>query len=184
MSWTSPRTWTTGEIVTKTIMDTHIRDNFNAILPVGTLILRVAAYSTVEVAVEGRWLQCNGVAVSRSTYATLFAYLNSMSPALPFGTGDGATTFNLPDLRGRTAYAEGEHADVDNMGDSDGVSITNRSPSHHHTEQARDGAIGTGPYAQGNNILYSGLLSTSGNANLTDNPAFLTVGSYFIKYTS
>lgn len=27
MAWTAPRTWTTNEVVTKTIMDTHVRDN-------------------------------------------------------------------------------------------------------------------------------------------------------------
>ena len=31
MAWTTPRTWTTGEVVTKTIMDTHVRDNLNAL---------------------------------------------------------------------------------------------------------------------------------------------------------
>jgi len=31
MAWTTPRTWTNGETVTKTIMDTHVRDNFNAV---------------------------------------------------------------------------------------------------------------------------------------------------------
>ena len=31
MAWTSPRTWTTGELVTKAIMDTHVRDNLNAV---------------------------------------------------------------------------------------------------------------------------------------------------------
>lgn len=30
-TWVSPRTWTTGELVTKTIMDTHVRDNLNAL---------------------------------------------------------------------------------------------------------------------------------------------------------
>ena len=30
MAWTTPRTWTSAEVVTKTIMDTHIRDNLNA----------------------------------------------------------------------------------------------------------------------------------------------------------
>lgn len=30
-SWTTPRTWTTGELVTKSIMDTHVRDNLNAL---------------------------------------------------------------------------------------------------------------------------------------------------------
>ena len=33
MAWTTPRTWTDGELVTKAIMDPHVRDNFNAIGP-------------------------------------------------------------------------------------------------------------------------------------------------------
>ena len=33
MAGTTPRTWTTGEVVTKTIMDTHVRDNFNVTAP-------------------------------------------------------------------------------------------------------------------------------------------------------
>jgi len=39
-----------------------------------------------------------GQAISRSTYATLFALVGTT-----FGTGDGSTTFNVPDLRGRVA---------------------------------------------------------------------------------
>ena len=31
MAWTSPRTWTSGEVVTDTIMNAHVRDNLNAI---------------------------------------------------------------------------------------------------------------------------------------------------------
>lgn len=42
------------------------------------------------------WLNCDGSAVSRTTYATLFAVLGTS-----FGVGNGTTTFNLPDLRGR-----------------------------------------------------------------------------------
>lgn len=41
------------------------------------------------------WLKANGAAVSRTTYATLFAAIGTT-----FGTGDGSSTFNLPDLRG------------------------------------------------------------------------------------
>lgn len=41
------------------------------------------------------WLKANGAAVSRTTYARLFAYYGTK-----YGTGDGATTFNLPDYRG------------------------------------------------------------------------------------
>ncbi len=42
------------------------------------------------------WLFAAGQAVSRSTYATLFGVLGTR-----YGSGDGSTTFNLPDLRGR-----------------------------------------------------------------------------------
>jgi microcystin-dependent protein len=41
------------------------------------------------------WLKANGAAVSRTTYAALFAAIGTT-----FGEGDGSTTFNLPDLRG------------------------------------------------------------------------------------
>lgn len=40
------------------------------------------------------YLVCNGAEISRETYADLFAAIGTT-----FGTGDGATTFNLPDLR-------------------------------------------------------------------------------------
>ena len=41
------------------------------------------------------WLECDGSAVSRTTYSSLFAIVGTT-----FGVGDGSTTFNLPDLRG------------------------------------------------------------------------------------
>lgn len=47
------------------------------------------------------WLFCNGSAVSRTTYATLFTALAS---GAIFGSGDGSTTFNVPDLRGRAPF--------------------------------------------------------------------------------
>jgi microcystin-dependent protein len=53
------------------------------------------------------YLLCYGQAVSRTTYAALFTAIGTT-----YGTGDGSTTFNLPDLRGRAAFG------VDNMGGS------------------------------------------------------------------
>jgi len=53
------------------------------------------------------WLFCAGQAVSRSTYATLFTAIGTA-----YGSGDGSTTFNLPDLRGRVV------AGRDDMGGS------------------------------------------------------------------
>lgn len=51
------------------------------------------------------WLLCSGAAVSRTTYADLFAILGTV-----YGAGNGTTTFNLPDARGRVI------AGKDNMG--------------------------------------------------------------------
>lgn len=41
------------------------------------------------------WLECDGSAISRTTYSTLFLAIGTT-----FGTGDGSTTFNIPDARG------------------------------------------------------------------------------------
>jgi len=45
--------------------------------------------------VPSGYLECNGAAVSRTTYAALFAIIGTA-----YGTGNGSSTFNLPDLRG------------------------------------------------------------------------------------
>lgn len=45
----------------------------------------------------GGWLACDGRALSRTTYAALFAAIGTK-----YGPGDNATTFNIPDFRGRT----------------------------------------------------------------------------------
>ncbi len=44
------------------------------------------------------WILCDGSAVNRTTYAALFAIIGTT-----FGSGDGSTTFNLPDFQGRVA---------------------------------------------------------------------------------
>jgi microcystin-dependent protein len=51
------------------------------------------------------WMLCDGSDVSRTTFAPLFAVIGTT-----FGSGDGATTFNIPDLRGNVAVGQ------DNMG--------------------------------------------------------------------
>ena len=56
------------------------------------------------------WLECDGAAVSRTTYSTLFAVISD-----DYGAGDGSSTFNLPDLRGEfiRGYAHGSANDPD-----------------------------------------------------------------------
>lgn len=55
------------------------------------------------------YLKCNGAAVSRTTYSTLFAAIGTT-----FGVGNGSTTFNLPDLRGEfiRGWDDGRGVDV------------------------------------------------------------------------
>jgi microcystin-dependent protein len=60
-------------------------------MPTGSVITWVGSPSSPPTG----WLLCDGAAVSRSTYADLFAITSTY-----FGVGDGATTFNLPDFRG------------------------------------------------------------------------------------
>lgn len=54
------------------------------------------------------WLLCDGTAVSRSTYSTLFTAVGES-----FGQGDNSTTFNVPDLRGRFLRGVDGSAGVD-----------------------------------------------------------------------
>ena len=59
-------------------------------VPVGTVV------DYAGTSAPSGWLFCYGQAVSRTTYSALFTALSTT-----YGTGDGSTTFNLPDLRGR-----------------------------------------------------------------------------------
>ena len=70
-------------------IDTTMKDNANRICPTGSITMYGAS-----VAPSG-WLECDGSAISRTTYSSLFAIIGTT-----FGVGDGSTTFNLPDLRG------------------------------------------------------------------------------------
>ena len=64
------------------------------------------------------FLLCDGSAVSRSTYATLFAALDNGNI---YGAGDGSSTFNLPDLRGRVIAGQ------DDMGGASANRLTDQT---------------------------------------------------------
>ena len=65
-------------------------------VPIGTVL--DYAGSTVPAG----YLECDGSAVSRTAYAELFAAIGTA-----WGAGDGSTTFNVPDMRGRAAIGAG-----------------------------------------------------------------------------
>lgn len=74
------------------------------------------------------WLKANGAAVSRATYAALFALIGTS-----YGVGDGSTTFNLPDLRGEFLRGLDDARGVDParaIGSAQGGAVQ----SHQHNE--------------------------------------------------
>ena len=74
------------------------------------------------------YLFCDGSAVSRTTYATLFAAIG-----ITYGSGDGSTTFNVPDLSGRVVIGvSGTHA-LGSTGGSETVTLSaSELPAHSH----------------------------------------------------
>jgi len=72
-----------------------------AATPPGT----IAPFAGAEISLPTGWLLCDGQEVSRTTFAALFNVIGET-----YGAGNGSTTFNLPDFRGRVAVGK------DNMG--------------------------------------------------------------------
>lgn len=75
------------------------------------------------------WLLCNGAAVSRTTYSTLFGVIGTT-----FGPGDGSTTFNVPNMVNWLPIGAGSTAALGANAGSETVNITD--PGHNHTQNA------------------------------------------------
>ena len=98
--------------------------------PVGQIIAWSGAYNSLP----SGYLICDGSAISRTTYAALFAVVGTTH-----GSGNGSTTFNLPDLQSK--FITGASSDPNNSGYSvgaeggaDTVTLTvAQMPSHKHT---------------------------------------------------
>lgn len=74
------------------------------------------------------YLFCDGSAVSRDTYAALFAVIGTT-----YGAGDGSTTFNLPDLTGRVPLGVSSTHILASTGGSETVTLIEAElPSHTH----------------------------------------------------
>jgi microcystin-dependent protein len=82
------------------------------------------------------WLLCDGTAVSRTTYSSLFGVIGTT-----YGSGDGSTTFNLPNLKGRVPVGlDSGQTEFDAMGETGGAKThtltSTEMPSHTHTQNA------------------------------------------------
>ena len=118
------------------------------------------------------FLECNGQAVSRSTYAALFAVVGTT-----YGVGNGTTTFNVPDLTDRTVVNKSNTKSLAQTGGANTVTPTGniagstgsttlssaQIPSHSHNV-----LLGGANFPENDSVFrrgYSGgMTSTTGNA--------------------
>jgi microcystin-dependent protein len=135
MAWTVPTLYTPGAPATPPCTSTDwinfFTNNLTALMPVGAYLYWHQAPTESTNLINGCYLECNGQAVSRTTYSALFAVIGTT-----YGAGDGSTTFNLPDAGGRFlpgTSGTGGHADVNALGDNDGGAAANRAARHLHT---------------------------------------------------
>lgn len=91
------------DMATQAELDAWITLIANAFCPVGSLVDYAGTGDPTS------WMLCDGRAISRTTYAALFTAISTT-----YGAGNGSTTFNIPDLRGRTTVGP------DNMGTAQG----------------------------------------------------------------
>ena len=134
---------TVGKAVFTAASKSAAQAAIGAELPAGAI-----AHFALSTAPSG-WLKANGQAVSRTTYATLFAAMGTL-----FGAGDGSTTFNLPDLRGEFLRSWDDGRTVDNgraLGSAQSAAMldhthsgtTSASGTHTHNATVASGAGGS-----------------------------------------
>jgi microcystin-dependent protein len=111
----------TGTASSATNADTVDSQHAAMLAPPGAVM--AFAMSTVPTG----WLECNGAAVSRSTYAPLFGAIGTT-----WGSGNGSTTFNVPDLRGE--FIRGwDHSKGTDSGRTLGSYQEGQNAAHTHT---------------------------------------------------
>lgn len=138
-------------------------------LPAGAILAWAA--STIPV----NYLECNGQAVSRTTYSDLFAIIGTT-----YGAGDGVTTFNVPDLRGRVIVGlDSTQTEFNALGKTGGAKTHTLTvaemPSHTHTGTPTNGGIvlnsynnaGSGDRADSGFVGSGGLYNVWGALNST-----------------
>ena len=124
----------------------EIKNTINTNTPVGV----ITAYAG-DTAPNG-WLLCDGSAVSRTTYADLFSVIGTKC-----GAGDGSTTFNLPNIKGRSLVGvDPDDTDFNVVGKTGGEKehtlTIDEMPSHNHGVGLNSGGSTSG---SGLNYLYT-----------------------------
>ncbi len=189
----------TKAVIASTDLDVH--DSTDAVQSVNgevgsVVVTEIGDYKqSIRTSNHGKWLICNGQAVSRTMYAALFALLGTS-----FGIGDGSTTFNLPDLRGNVfGGVSGSHAVGQFLGSETETLTTSQMPSHSHqtdmdssggfvpsgqvAKSIQDGATGQlgGSASDRTGIPYTGFIRSEGGGQAHNNmQPTLFAGNFFI----
>lgn len=114
-------------------LSTEDRVSMDTLVPIGTIMPFSGATQP-----NSRYLFCDGSPVSRTTYLELFGLIGTT-----YGIGDGSTTFNLPDLRGRTPIGVGNGTGTNRtlaqkVGAEQHTLVTAEMPTHTHTQNAHN----------------------------------------------
>lgn len=138
--------------------------------------------------VPAGWLLCDGTAVNRVTYAALFTIIGTT-----FGAGDGSTTFNVPDLRGRFPVGRnGADAAFDTLNESggskDAVVVSHKHSvdlNHDHPNVVSGGqsVTHTHGFVQGGSVWVQGDTITPANLLGITPQAIPTGGFKFVTAT-
>ncbi len=113
------------------------------------------------------WLLCDGTAVSRATYAALFTLIGTA-----YGAGDGTTTFNLPNLKGRVpAGRDAAQTEFDVLGETGGAKTHALSiaelASHQHNITAYSHAVNQSNALGNHSHSFSGTVDPNGSHSHT-----------------
>ena len=157
MAFVTPTDVTVGSVLTASKYNQEVVENGRFYLPTGALVPYVGA-----TAPDAQFLLCDGAAVSRSTYADLFDVCGTT-----YGAGNGSTTFNVPDLRGRVPIGAGTGAQNGGSGSgtiSGGTALTNRVRGAF----AGDERLQSHQHTQRNSLGGGGLIGSQGVAGIAD----------------
>lgn len=135
-----PESWNgtvwTVESWVQTILDHIANVALHSGVPVGAMI---EWGGTIAPPPSG-WLVCDGTAISRATYSALHTVLQTAG--YPFGAGDGSTTFNLPDFRGKSPLGKAASGTGNTLGQTFGALDHSHSmPNHIHAIAAHSHAM-------------------------------------------